>query len=183
MKEMSMHILDIATNSVRAEAKNVDILVKEDIVQNKFEFVIKDDGKGMTKQMLESIKDPFTTSRTLRKVGLGIPLLSQNCQICGGYLDIESEVDVGTTLTSMLEYNHIDRPPLGDIASTVAGLITSNESINIKYTHEYNETSFDISTNELLEELDGVPLTEISVMKWLRDFIKENIEELKKNHA
>lgn len=183
MKEMSMHILDIATNSVRAQASNIEILVKEDLINNKFVFEIKDDGKGMPEEMVKSLSDPFTTSRTLRKVGLGIPLLTQNCQMCGGDVKIESEVGVGTTLLSYLEYDNIDRPPLGDIASTVMGLITSNEAINIKYVHEYNDQSFDVSTEELKEALDGVPLTELSVMKWLKDFILENIEELKTDHS
>lgn len=179
MKEMSMHILDIATNSVRAEAKNIRILVKEDIVNNVFLFRIEDDGKGMSKEMVASLKDPFTTSRTLRKVGLGIPLLSQNCQMCGGDVEIESELGVGTILTSTMQYDHIDRPPLGDMVSTMAGLITSNESINITYVHAYNENSFDVATNELIEALDGVPLTEISVIQWLKGFLQENLEEIK----
>ncbi len=152
--------------------KNITIEVIEDSVRNEFRFTIKDDGIGMSKAMVESLVDPFTTSRTLRKVGLGIPLLSQNCQLCDGSLKIESEEGVGTTLVSKLALNHIDRPPpLGDIASTMTGLITSNEAINISYTHRINQNSFDVSTSELVEALDGgVALTEISVMKWLQDF-------------
>lgn len=179
MKEMSMHILDIATNSVRAEADNIEILVKEDIEGNQFLFQIKDDGKGMPEEMVKALADPFTTSRTLRKVGLGIPLLTQNCQMCDGDVTIQSEVGKGTTLKSWLAYDHIDRPPLGDIASTVSGLITSNGDINIKYTHDYDGEQFDISTAELKEALEDVPLTDISVVKWLKDFLKENIDELK----
>ncbi len=181
MKELSMHILDIATNSVRANASEISIIVKEDFQNNQFTFDIIDNGKGIEAEMLEAIKNPFTTSRQLRNVGLGIPLLNDNCQLCDGYLEIESKVGEGTSLKSMMVLDHIDRPPMGDIASTITGLITSNEAINIKYEHWINDTSFDVTTNELKEALDGVALTEISVMQWLRSFVEENIDELKNN--
>jgi len=180
MKELSMHILDIATNSVRANASKVTILVKEDLINNEFIFEIEDNGKGIPEAMLKDIKNPFTTSRTLRNVGLGIPLLNDNCLLCGGYLKIESEVGVGTKLKSMMVYDHIDRPPMGDIASTMCGLISSNESIEIQYYHWYNDHCFDLATSELKDALDGVSLSELSVMQWLRQFINENIDEIKK---
>lgn len=179
MKELSMHILDIATNSVRADAREIKILIKEDHQNNQFIFNITDDGKGIEADMLEAIRNPFTTSRKLRNVGLGIPLLNDNCQLCDGYLKINSEIGVGTELESMMVYDHIDRPPMGDIASTMAGLMTSNEHINIIYEHWINDQSFDISTNELKDALDGVPLTEMSVYQWLKNFVEENIGELR----
>ena len=179
MKELSMHILDIATNSVRANATKVTITVKEDLVNNVFIFEIEDNGKGIPEAMLKDIKNPFTTSRTLRNVGLGIPLLNDNCQLCDGYLNIESEVGVGTTLKSMMVYDNIDRPPMGDIASTMCGLISSNETIEIQYFHWYNDQCFDLATSEIKEALDGVSLTEVSVMQWLRNFIEENLAEIK----
>ena len=179
MKDLSMHVLDIASNSVRAEAANVIITVSENVEGNQFIFRIEDDGKGIAPEMLKDIKNPFTTSRKLRKVGLGIPLLNDNCLLCDGYLDIKSEVGKGTTLEAMMKYDHIDRPPMGDMASTMCGLMTSNEAIEIKYIHEYGDESFDIATSEIKEALDGVPLTEIAVMKWLRSFIEENLQEIR----
>lgn len=179
MKELSMHILDIATNSVRADATKVTILVKEDLIKNEFIFEIEDNGKGIPEEMLATIKNPFTTSRTLRNVGLGIPLLNDNCKLCGGYLTIESEVGVGTKLKSMMVYDNIDRPPMGDIASTMCGLISSNEAIEIDYSHWYNQQCFELTTSELKEALDGVSLTEVSVMQWLKNFINESIDEIK----
>lgn len=179
MKELSMHVLDIATNSVRAGATHIIITIKEDLTNNQFVFEIKDNGKGIPEAMLKDIKNPFTTSRTLRKVGLGIPLLNDNCQLCEGYLDISSEVGKGTVLKSMMAYDHIDRPPMGDIASTMSGLISSNEDIEFNYFHWYNDKCFDLATSEIKEALDGVSLTELSVVKWLRSFIEENLEEIK----
>lgn len=180
MKELSMHILDISQNSVRAEAKNVIIEVIEKPALNIFEFIIEDDGSGIPKEIYDTIKNPFTTSRTMRKVGLGIPLLDDTCRLCNGELILETKEGIGTKIKATMDYDSIDRPPLGDIISTMAGLITSNGDINIKYVHIYNEEEFDISTNEIKEALGDVPLTEIEVYKWLKNFIKENLEEIKK---
>lgn len=178
MKELSMHILDIAQNSVRAKAKNIHIIIKELIACNKFEFIIEDDGTGIPDEILKEIKKPFTTSRTTRKVGLGIPLLNDTCILCGGSLSIKTKVKVGTTIYASMEYNHIDRPPLGDIISTVTGLITSNEDINFYYKHSINEETFELSTKELKDILGEIPLSDISIYRWLKDFIKENLQEL-----
>ena len=179
MKELSMHILDIATNSVRAGARQILITISEDIINNEFRFDIEDDGKGIPDDILKTIKNPFTTSRTLRKVGLGIPLLDENCRLCDGFLEITSKVGKGTKLKSMMVYNHIDRPPMGDIVNTIIGLMTSNENINIIYKHDYNDHSFEISTKALQEELEDVPLTSMSVIQWLRAYLTESIEELR----
>ncbi|MCT4598234.1 MAG: ATP-binding protein [Vallitalea sp.] len=179
MKELSMHILDIAQNSVRAKAHNITIIVKENIIDNLFEFSIKDDGTGIPKDIFEDILNPFTTSRTMRKVGLGLPLLDDTCNLCNGNLSIETIVNEGTALKAVMEYNHIDRPPMGDIVATIAMLITSNSDINIKYIHYYNDSTFDISTKEIKEVLgDDIPLTDINVIQWLKEFLKENIDEL-----
>ncbi|PKM66310.1 MAG: ATP-binding protein [Firmicutes bacterium HGW-Firmicutes-2] len=179
MKELSMHILDIATNSVRAGASRILITVSEDVINNEFRFDIEDNGKGIPDDILDTIKNPFTTSRTLRKVGLGIPLLDENCRLCDGFLEITSKVGKGTTLKSMMVYNHIDRPPMGDIVNTIIGLMTSNETIDIGYKHCYNDNCFEISTKDLQEELEDVPLTSVSVIQWLRAFLAESLEELR----
>lgn len=179
MKELSMHILDIATNSVRAGASQILITITEDLINNEFRFDIEDNGKGIPDDILSTIKNPFTTSRTLRKVGLGIPLLDENCRLCDGFLEITSSVGIGTKLKSMMVYNHIDRPPMGDLVNTMIGLMTSNENIDICYRHYYNDHNFEISTKALQEELEDVPLTSISVIQWLREFLAESIEEIR----
>lgn len=178
MKDLSMHVLDIASNSVRASATHIDITIEENLLANWWIFTIEDNGCGMSETMVASLKNPFTTSRKMRKVGLGIPLLSDNCNLTEGSLDISSKEGQGTSLVAKMRYNHIDRPPMGDMASTICNLITSNEDINIHYTHKVDDQEFEISTRELQDTLDGVPLTEIEVMQWLRNFLEENIEEL-----
>ncbi len=179
MKDISMHVLDIASNCVRAKSKNVLIRLEENIKENKLIFYIEDDGCGIEKDFLADIKNPFTTSRTLRKVGLGIPLLNDNCVLTGGSLDIESKVGVGTKLRAVMGYDNIDRPPLGDMAMTISSIISSNEDIDIKYEYIYNDESFSVSTSELKAILGDVSLKEVEIVKWLRDYISENQEEIR----
>jgi len=180
MKELSLHILDIAGNSVRAGAHNIHIMVKELIKDNVFEFHIEDDGSGIPDEIFKTIKDPFTTSRTTRKVGLGIPFLNDTCELCGGSLEIQTELGHGTKLVATMLYDHIDRPPLGDIVSTIVGLVTSNEAINIHYSHYFNDELFEFSTNEIKEVIGDLPLADIAIYKWMKEFVKENIEEIQK---
>lgn len=174
-----MHVLDIATNSVRAEASKVTITLKEDLKNNVFTFEISDDGKGIAPEMLATIKDPFTTTRTLRKVGLGIPLLNDSCLLCDGHLDIVSTVGEGTRLLAVMTYDHIDRPPMGDIAATMGGLFSSNEHIEIQYYHWYNDHCFDLATSEIKEALGDVSMAEVAVQQWLRNFIEENLDAIR----
>ena len=179
MKELSYHVLDIANNSVRGKAKNIIVKINENLESNKLTLIINDDGIGIQPEMLATIKDPFTTSRTMRKVGLGIPFLNDTCLLCNGGLIIESTVGEGTNLKAWMDYDHIDRPPLGNIVSTVTTLMTSEENINIQYIHIVNNESFKVSSNELKAILGDVPLNQIEVVIWLKEYLKENIIELK----
>jgi signal transduction histidine kinase len=142
VRELSLHILDIAENSIRAQATEVYIEIEENIKQNFFRFFISDNGCGMDEELLKKVRSPFGTSRTTRKVGLGIPLLEEACKRCNGKLDIESTPGKGTTLTVSMEYNHIDRAPMGDIVSTIVTLIGANPHIDFVYKHLYNNSPF-----------------------------------------
>ncbi|HOQ16109.1 MAG TPA: ATP-binding protein [Defluviitaleaceae bacterium] len=179
MKELSLHILDITENSIRAKATEIYIEVEEDLNNNLFSFVIKDNGKGMDEEFLKAVKDPFTTSRTTRKVGLGIPLLEAACKRCNGGLEIISVVNQGTQIKAWMDYNHIDRAPLGDMVSTISNLIISNPDIDFVYCHKYNEKSFKIDTREIKNILDGVPINDLSVINWLKNYIKDELTEIK----
>ncbi len=178
MQDFSMHILDIAQNSVRAEAKDIAITVIEDTDKNLLSFSIEDNGCGMSPEMLKAVRDPFTTSRTTRKVGLGIPMLEQTCQQCNGYLEIESVVGKGTKLKAVMEHNHIDRPPMGDLAETVFLLIVSNTGHDFMYRHVYNNREYFLDTREVKEVLEDLPLTDPSVMEWLKANIQEGLTEI-----
>ncbi|MDR0958303.1 MAG: ATP-binding protein [Clostridiales bacterium] len=179
MKEFSMHIADIAQNSVRAGATKIDVVVEENSVTDVFLFSVKDNGCGMTQETLKKVRDPFTTSRTTRKVGLGIPMLEQTCIQCGGKLLLESELGKGTYIEATMSLADIDRPPLGDVAGAIQLLIISNLETRITYTHKIDGKEFSIDTDELNETLDGVPLNEPEVALWIRDAINEGIAEMR----
>ena len=180
MKELSLHILDIVQNSVAAGAKFITLDLIEDVNTDLLEFSIKDDGCGMTEETLKKVTDPFTTGRTTRRVGLGIPLLKAAAELTGGGLELTSEPGVGTTVTARFVYDSIDRQPLGNMAETMLGLITSYENIDFVYYHRVNEKEFTIDTREIKGILGEVSLNEPEVVLWLSGFLNENETELYK---
>lgn len=179
MKELSMHIMDITQNSVRADAKHITIEVTEDIINNIFSFSIEDDGKGMSKDFLESVRDPFKTSRTTRKVGLGIPFLQQTCNQCGGELILESTEGKGTYLKAVMEYDNIDRPPMGDLENSIFLLIVMNPGIIFKYSYIYNSEKYELDMAEVYEVLGDVSLETPEISEWLKENIREGMESVK----
>lgn len=174
MKELSLHILDIMHNSIAAGASLVELCITEDTKSDVLKFTITDNGCGMSDEMVKSVIDPFTTSRKTRKVGMGIPLLKLAAENTGGGIEIKSKVGVGTTISAIFGYSHIDRQPLGDMAETMLGVITSYEDIGFVYTHNVDGREFKLDTAEIKAILGGVSLKEPEVMLWLRDFLKEN---------
>lgn len=178
MKELSLHILDIAKNSVKAKASLIEIYVNEDFNKNLLTIEIKDDGCGMSKEFLATVKDPFSTTRTTRKVGLGIPLFEAACVQCGGELNITSEVGVGTTLTATFELDSIDRAPIGDMAGTMQTLISGSPTIEFIYQHTKNSKTFSLDTRELKTVLGDVPLDTPEVLMWIDGYINEGLNEL-----
>ena len=177
MKELSLNILDIAENSTKAKASLVEILISE--TNDTLSIVIKDDGTGMTEEILESVKNPFYTTRTTRKVGMGIPLLQCAAEQTGGSVEIESKhfslypESHGTTVTAVFYKNHIDFTPLGDAASSLVTLIQGHPSVDFVYRHTMNEAVVFLDTREIREVLENVPLDTFEVLMW----IKENLAE------
>ncbi len=179
MQEISLNILDIAQNSVRAEASLIEITVKELTDEDVLSFSVKDNGCGMDEKMVSSVTDPFTTTRTTRKVGLGIPLLKMAAEQTGGGIFIKSAKGKGTILTATFSYRHIDRQPLGDISSVIMSLISMNPDIDFVYTHIYNEKSFTLDTRELRKILgDEVKFSEPEIAVWINEYIKGNLAEI-----
>jgi len=178
MQDLSLHLLDIAENSIRAQAKKIAIELNEAISNNTLSLKISDDGKGMNQQMVLNVKNPFVTSRTTRRVGLGIPLLNQNCMNAGGTLKIHSLLGKGTTLEAVMQYDHIDRLPIGDIASSLAVLIQGNPDIDLTSMHIYENRTFVLKVVEIKELLGGVPINEPEIIQWLKNYIRENIADL-----
>lgn len=177
MQELSLHVLDIAQNSVSASASNVKIAVEEDEGRVLLSVTVEDDGRGMDEETVKRVTDPFYTTRTTRKVGLGIPLFKMAAELTGGGLSIESEPGRGTRVTAVFTRSHIDRMPLGDMAESMAQLICLNDRIEITYEYVFNGRRFSVSTGELKAELCGVPLSSPEVMIFTREYIAENSKE------
>jgi len=175
MNDLAMHILDIVQNSISAGAKNIWIEVLVSIARDLLSISVKDDGKGMTPEMVAKVTDPYCTTRTTRKVGLGLPLLRQGAEQAGGSLSIDSTVGVGTTVKAEYGLSHIDRPPMGDLANAYVLLLGANPKINITLHYITDENDFSISTKELDEALDGLPLNDPQVMNLIYEMVSSNI--------
>ena len=180
MRELSLNILDIAQNSISAGAPLITIQVSENTIDHTLLIGIYDNGKGMSEEQVKSVIDPFFTTRTTRKVGMGIPLFKMAAEQTGGGLEIKSELGVGTEVRANFKTDSVDFTPLGDIASTVQMLITMNTDRDFVYKHMVNEKEFIADTREIKAILGDVPLDTYEVSQWLIEFIKENTEVLYK---
>jgi len=178
MKELSLHILDIVQNSISAGASIVKITIFEDTSRDLLVISVQDNGRGMEKQVIKKVKDPFYTSRTTRRVGLGIPLLEAASKRCGGNLKIYSTPGKGTKVIAKFSHSHIDRAPIGNLWDTISGLIMCNEETDFVYTHIFNGRQFQLNTIDIKKVLEGVPITSPEVINWIRDYLKENIEKI-----
>lgn len=179
MRELSLNILDIAQNSIAAAATLVTVEIEES--EGMLMIRIGDNGRGMTAEQLEQIRDPFYTTRKTRRVGMGIPLFRMAAEVAGGSLTIDSEVGVGTTVTARFRLDHIDRMPLGDIVGTMDTLIRLNPDIDFLYRHTVDGRSFELDTRSLREVLDGVPLSEPDIMDWIDANLAEGLQSLGSN--
>ncbi len=174
MRELSLNILDIAENSLKANASliSIDVLADESILTIK----IEDNGCGMDGDFLSRVEDPFTTTRTTRKVGMGIPLMKMISEMSGGAFKVESEKGKGTVVTATFQVDHVDRPPLGDISQTIISLVGNLNDCDLIFNFNAFDTQFTLDTRDVRKELDGIPLDEPQILIFLRDLINENIK-------
>jgi hypothetical protein len=179
MKDLSLHILDIVQNSISAKATFIEISIDENHEANTYFVRIKDNGKGMPKEMLEKVTDPYVTSRTTRKVGLGLPLLKMNAERTGGNLKISSEEGKGTEVEAEFINDNIDRLPLGDIAGTIVILASANPTIEFIYTHTVDGEQYIFDTREIKEALEDISINDVHIFKYLKEMINENLQEIK----
>ena len=176
MEDLSLHILDIAENSITAGAKNIEIKVLEDTKKDIIRIEIIDDGKGMTEEQIQKVTDPFFTSRTTRKVGLGLSLLNQAAKMANGTMNIKSTVGKGTDVNATFQLGHIDRQPLGNIAETIITLIAGYPETNIKYMHQRDDQKFVFDTVEIKDRLQGIAINSTSALIFIKKYITENTE-------
>lgn len=170
--------MDIIQNSVRAKASLVELEIIENIREDIYKLVFVDNGCGMSTEVLKRVCDPFFTSRTTRKVGLGISLLKQNAEQAGGGLDIWSEEGKGTRLEVRFSHSNIDRPVLGNIAETMMLLVGANPEMDFVYKHTTSEGEYVFDTREIKEVLEGVALNDPNILIYLKEMINENISTI-----
>jgi hypothetical protein len=180
MRELSLNVMDIAQNSISAGAKQIEIDITEDTKADSLMIRISDNGCGMTKEQTASVTDPFFTTRTTRKVGLGVPMFKMEAEMTGGALGIVSEKGVGTTVTARFVPSHVDMIPLGDINTTILLLVTCNGDRDFIFRHRINLREFTLDTRELRSVLGcEVALSSPDVAEWVRGYLEEQTQLIK----
>lgn len=174
MRELSLNVMDVAQNSISAGASLIEISQKSDSAENTLLITITDNGCGMTAEQIQSVTDPFYTTRTTRSVGLGVPFFKMACEQTGGRFSVTSEPGKGTAVSAGFMTGHIDMTPVGDMPETILLLITCNPDIDFTYTHTRDKSAYTLDTRQLREALGGeVPLNDPEVAAWIRDYLSE----------
>lgn len=179
MRELSLNILDIVQNSISAGANLIEVDLDEDFNSKITVIKITDNGSGMTKEQIDSVTNPFYTTRKTRKVGLGIPFFKMAAEVTGGNFKIESSLGSGTTITAKFINSNIDMTPVGDINSTISILIKCSSNLDFVFKRTINGNSFTLDTREIRNILGSdIPLNNPDVSTWINDFLKENSDNI-----
>lgn len=176
MNEICAHIVDLVVNSISAGAKNIKVCIEKSKVKNNLSIKVVDDGKGMDEETLKQVIDPFFSTKTGRKVGLGIPLLKGTAETCGGSFNIKSKPGHGTEITASFPLNHPDLPPIGNIKDTILVLSLSNPEVDFCFTINNDIVNFNFNTVEIKKMLDGLSINSPEVIKFLTDYLEEHLE-------
>ena len=174
MEDLSLHILDIVENSVAAEADKIEIRISEDKKKDLLSVEVIDNGIGMDKETLKKALDPFYTSKTVRRFGLGLPLLSEAAKAANGHLSITSKMGEGTKIKAEFQYSHIDRKPLGDIGQTIVTLVIGNPEIDLIYVHKKNNQKYSIDTRKIKAWLKEAPINSPAGIRMIREDLKKD---------
>lgn len=178
MRELSLHILDLVQNAIEAGSSEIELEITEDTGLDRLCIRLIDNGRGMSPDELRKVTDPFVTTRTTRKVGLGLALLEMSTRHCDGSLTINSAVDKGTTVTACYRYSHLDRPPLGPMQQTLVIILVTNPGINFCYRHRCNERFFELQSKDITAVLGDIPITQPDVLIWLNQFLSSHYDRL-----
>ena len=178
MQDLSLHILDIVENSLAAGSRRVEIRIVEDLRADRMTIEIVDDGCGMDEEMVRRAMDPFFTTKTVRRVGLGLPLLAEACRMSNGQLCLQSCPGGGTTVKASFQRSHIDRKPLGNMGDTLITLIVGHPEVDLFYEHRKDGAYFSLDTREIKAELGEVPLNAPQIVTALRAGILSGLQEL-----
>jgi len=177
VKDLSLHILDITRNSVEANAEKISISMTANF-DNMLTIIFKDNGRGMSPEMVKNVTDPFVTTRTTRKVGMGLPFLKMSSEMTGGEMSVESELGVGTTITVSFNLGHIDCMPLGNLGSVFSQLIGGNPDKKFFFQFITPTDEFTISSDEFWEMINDSEISQLKMMLLVKDMINENLEEI-----
>jgi len=178
MKELALNILDIAQNSIKADASEIKLFLTDSEKSNKLIIEIIDNGSGIDEEMLKTIDDPYTTSRQTRNVGMGIPLLKYHSEITGGKIKIESKESEGTRIKAVFIKDHIDRQPLGDLAGVIRILLSADSKLNFCFQYGTDNGKFSISTDEIKNELGLSDLNDNKLLGQINELIYMNLKEM-----
>ncbi|MCU0559787.1 MAG: ATP-binding protein [Desulfobacterales bacterium] len=179
MRELSLHILDVVENGITAGAGRIEIRVEESLAADRLKLTVRDDGPGMPPEKASNPEDPFITSRTTRRVGLGLSLLAAAARRCEGDLTVAAEPGRGTEVAAVFRHSHIDRAPLGDVAATLAMLIIGNPHIDFAYSHTVDGDEFSLDTRELSE--GGADLSDPGTVRLVEQGIREALATMNRN--
>jgi hypothetical protein len=180
MEDLSLHILDIAQNSIKADAEMIKIMINEKPSRDIAVLEIIDNGKGMNTRTLRRVGDPFFTTKKGKRYGLGISLLAQAAEAASGSFSINSAPGKGTQLKATFQASHIDRQPLGDISATLTTLIASHPGIDITYIHEYEDQRFIFKTDDIKSRINGDAIDSTEVLKFIHSYIKQGLDEIRR---
>lgn len=180
MRELSLHILDLLQNALEAGATRVEVRIEEDLAADQMSVSVRDNGRGMDREIANRALDPFFTTRTTRHVGLGLPLLAEAAKRCEGKIELESAPDGGTVVTATFRHSHLDRAPLGNVTSTLLATLLGGDgrAPQLSYHHRVDDRSFTFDTAAIQAETGEIPLSYPPLRNWLRDMIDEGEAEM-----
>jgi hypothetical protein len=175
MRDLSLHLMDILQNSISAKSTCITVMIRTHLQDDILTVRIEDNGAGMDKELLKQVTDPFITTRTTRRIGLGIPLFKESAERAGGSLSLDSLKGKGTVLEASFRISHIDRLPLGDMADTIAGVLIAEQDVDIELVLNSDKKNFVFNSREIREKLGEVPIHHSEVIAWIREYINEGV--------
>jgi hypothetical protein len=178
VEDLCFHLLDLVQNSAAAGALNIGLNVTESAQGDRLTLEVADDGRGMDRQTREKVQDPFFTSKSFKKVGLGIPLLKATAQLCGGDFRITSRVGRGTKVRARLQKNHLDCPPLGNLEETLISMLVSLDPINMRFTYRSEKGKFAVASVDIRRQVGDLHFSHPEIYKFLKDYIHEGLGRL-----
>lgn len=178
MRELALHLLDIARNAIEAGATELELLVREDAEADLVCLSVRDNGRGMDAATARRALDPFFSTKEVRRQGLGLPLLKSACERCGGSLEIGSSSGGGTTVRGTMRLSHLDRPPRGNMGALIQALVLETERVRLRYRHEVGSGVLELDSEQLRHECGWENLTDPAVLCRLRQRVNEALAAL-----